>query len=460
MFWSRNEPVIVSKTRTMNGDTMKETRKANPILNNQYHVSLNLNVRGLQESATLAINEQANRLIRQQKRVYKLGLGQSPFPVPQVVQEALRQNSHQKDYLPVQGLQALREAVAHYHSKHDCGHFNPDSVLIGPGSKELMFLLQISYYGDLVIPTPCWVSYSPQALIIGRPVVSISTSFENGWHLQPEQLRELCERDPGRPRLVILNYPGNPEGGTYSRKTLEEIAEIAREFDIILLSDEIYGQLSHSGEHISIARFYPEGTIVSSGLSKWCGAGGWRLGTFVFPESLKWLQNAMAAVASETFTSTSAPIQYAAVRAFEGGMEIERYLAHSRRILARLGNWAAARFREAGARVDSPQGAFYLFPDFTPVADKFISNNIPTSSELCRRALEESGVAFLPGSAFGRPEEELTVRIAYVDFDGSRALAASERIPLDQDIGDEFMEIYCHNTKKGIDLLCEWVDSL
>jgi aspartate aminotransferase len=430
------------------------------MLNHQQHVSLNLSVRGLTESATLAINNQSNRLIREGKYVYRLGLGQSPFPVPEVVQEALRQNSHQKDYLPVQGLQSLREAVARYHFKNDGTHFNPDSVLIGPGSKELMFLLQLCYYGDLVIPTPCWVSYSPQAQIVGRPVVSIATTFENDWRLQPESLRQLCEQDPGRPRLVILNYPGNPEGGTYSRETLKEIAEVAREYDIILLSDEIYGKLSHSGEHVSIARYYPEGTIVSSGLSKWCGAGGWRLGTFTFPESLKWLQNVMAAVASETYTSTSAPIQYAAVRAFEGGIEIERYLAHSRRILAKLGEWAVSRLREAGARVVSPKGAFYLFPDFTPIADKFIKNHIHTSTELCRRALDETGVAFLPGKSFGRPEEELTARLAYVDFDGARALAASEQIPLDQEIGDDFIEVYCNNTKKGIDLLCDWVESL
>ena len=146
------------------------------MMNNQEHVSINLNVRGLTESATLAINNQSRQLISQGKHVYRLGLGQSPFPVPEVVQKALRQNSHQKDYLPVQGLQTLREAVARYHAKSDSTHFTPDSILIGPGSKELMFLLQICYYGDLVIPTPCWVSYSPQAQIVGRQVVSIPTS--------------------------------------------------------------------------------------------------------------------------------------------------------------------------------------------------------------------------------------------------------------------------------------------
>jgi len=97
-----------------------------------------------------------------------------------------------------------------------------------------------------------------------------------------------------------------------SLRELEELAAVARRFGVILLSDEIYGQLHHQGAHVSVARFYPEGTIISSGLSKWCGAGGWRLGTFTFPGELRWLLDAMASVASETYTSTCAPIQYAA----------------------------------------------------------------------------------------------------------------------------------------------------
>ncbi|MBU3914035.1 aminotransferase class I/II-fold pyridoxal phosphate-dependent enzyme, partial [bacterium] len=307
------------------------------MLNNQEHFSLNLNVRGLKESATIAINDLSNEMISRGRHVYRLGLGQSPFPVPVIVTEALRQNAHQKDYLPVQGLRELREAVSEFHAKNDGTNFSPENILIGPGSKALMFLLQVAFYGDLVVPTPCWVSYAPQAQIVGRKFVYLKTDFEHEWRLQPETLRELCEEDPGRPRIVILNYPGNPEGGTYSKETLMELAEVAREFDVVLLSDEIYGKLCHKGEHISIARYYPEGTIVSSGLSKWCGAGGWRLGTFAFPKSLMWLQEAMASIASETFTSTSAPIQYAAIRAFKGGVMLERYLAHSRRILSKLG---------------------------------------------------------------------------------------------------------------------------
>lgn len=119
-----------------------------------YEMNLNLNVRGLPLSATLHINELSNRIKQEGKKVYKLGLGQSPFPVPYAVVEELRANAHQKDYLEVKGLPALREAVAEYHSRRNGIERSANDVLIGPGSKELMFLLQFVYYGDLVIPAP------------------------------------------------------------------------------------------------------------------------------------------------------------------------------------------------------------------------------------------------------------------------------------------------------------------
>jgi len=280
-------------------------------------VHLNLNVRGLGLSATLEINERSARLAREGRPVVRLGLGQSPFPVPDEVVEELRANAHRKDYLPVGGLRELQEAVARYHHRSQGIEVQGRDVLIGPGSKELMFILQLVHYGDLAIPTPSWVSYAPQAQIIGRRIRWLPTSPEHGHRLTPEALEALCAEDPGRPRVVILNYPGNPTGDTYPVDELKALARVARRHRVVLLSDEIYGELHHRGRHVSIARFYPEGTVVSSGLSKWCGAGGWRLGTFAFPPTLRWLQAAMAAVASETFTSTSAPIQHAAVRAFE-----------------------------------------------------------------------------------------------------------------------------------------------
>lgn len=422
-------------------------------------VHLNLNVRGMHPSATLEIQAQCDRLREERREIFRLGLGQSPFPVPRPVVEDLQANAHQKAYLPVEGLPALRQAVAEYHRRSQGLQRSAEDVMVGPGSKELMFLLQLVYYGDLVVPTPAWVSYAPQARIVGRQIRWIPTRAESGWRLEPDQLRALCAEDSGRPRIVVLNYPSNPTGGSYTGDELKELARAARQHRVVLLSDEIYGELHHKNQHVSIARFYPEGTIVSGGLSKWCGAGGWRLGTFCFPPSMTWLKRAMAAVASETFTSTSAPIQYASVRAFQGGTRIERYLWQSRRVLGALGRWCTRRLTDANVRALKPVGGFYLFPDFAPHAEALRARGISTSPELCRRLLEETGVAILPGADFGRPPEELAARMAYVDFDGARALAAVETMPANAPVDEEFLRTYCGQVLTAVDRMAEWLEA-
>ena len=422
-------------------------------------VSLNLNVRGLPQSATLAINEKSDELRKQGKQIFKLGLGQSPFPVPQPVVDELKVHAHEKDYLPVKGLYQLREAVADYHCRDHGVCFTAEDVMIGPGSKELMFLLQYVYYGDLVIPTPSWVSYAPQAFIIGRQVRWLCTTKSNKWRLTAEELEAHCANDSSKPRIVILNYPSNPTGVTYTVEELKKIARVAKKHKIILLSDEIYGELHHKGKHVSIARYYPEGTIISSGLSKWCGAGGWRLGTSTFPSSLRWLMDAMASMASETFTSTSAPIQYAAVRAFRRGSQIEKYLWRCRWILEELAKKISNELNKAGIFAPKPNGAFYLFIDFENHREKLLARGIKTSSELCERILEDTGVAILPGKVFGMQPGELMARLAYVDFDGVKALNAAMNFDSREKINGEFLDLYCSNVLKAVSLITGWINS-
>ncbi len=405
----------------------------------------------------MAIQERADALVRAGRSIYRLGLGQSPFPVPAEVVESLRDHATRKEYLPVRGLPELREAVADYHRRRHGTSCDAADVLIGPGSKELMFLLQVVYRGDLLIPTPAWVSYAPQARIVGRTVQLVHTRAEDAWKLRPEALDELCRRELDSPRVLVLNYPNNPTGGSYDESDVKRLAEVCERRGIIVLSDEIYAELHHSGSHVSIERFYPHGTIVSSGLSKWCGAGGWRLGTFAFPRALRWLLEAMEAVASETYTSTSAPIQCAAVRAFRGSLEIERYLWRARRILHALGSHLHRRLCAAGARVEPPVGAFYLYPDFTPLAERLRARGIESSEALCERLLDQTGVAALPGSAFGRSSEELAMRIAYVDFDGAQAMAACEGLGPGDELTEAFLVRYCGRVVTAVDRLCEWI---
>jgi aspartate aminotransferase len=227
-----------------------------------------------------------------------------------------------------------------------------------------------------------------------------------------------------------------------------------------VLSDEIYGELHYQGNHESIASFYPEGTIVSSGLSKWCGAGGWRLGTFAFPKALHWVMNTMAVVASESFTTTSAPIQYAAVRAFQGGAEIDRYLELSRRVLRTLGPTLAKRLRTAGCELAEPEGGFYLMPDLSALRAKLAARGIHNARQLCERLLEETGVAVLPGSDFGRPKQELSLRVAYVNFDGAEALKGAAAYDATGHVDAAFLWSHCRPVMEGVERMATWLEQV
>ena len=419
-------------------------------------VQLNLNLRGMGLSATLEINERSARLIAQGRRISRLGLGQSPFPIPQSMQSALSENAHQKDYLPVQGLPTLRQAICDYLKRTQNLDFDPEDILVGPGSKELMFLMQLAYYGDLVIPRPSWVSYAPQAQIIGRPVTWLDTDADAGLGVTADRLRALCEADPDRPRLLILNSPGNPTGFAYTPEALSDIAKVARDYRLLLLSDEIYGGVQFDGAHQSMARYYRGGTIISDGVSKWAGAGGWRLGFFAFPKSLSWLRRAMSAAASETYTSVSAPIQHATIPAFRGGAELELYLTRSRAILAALADFVTDRLKRAGAALSPVRGGFYAFPVFDAQRARLAVKGVSTSTDLAHRLLDEAGVATLPGVSFGRPDTELSLRLAFVDFDGATALNAMA----DGEALDEaFLTRHCARVVEGIENLAAWVNA-
>ena len=226
----------------------------------------------LKPSATLAINEESDRLKKSGKKVYKFGFGQSPFPVPDSVISALKNNANKNTYLPMQGLEELRLAIANYLNKNNNNNFKSEDILIGPGTKELMLLTQIAFQGEVLLPAPSWVSYQPQALIAKNKVHWIQTTDSSNWFPTAEQLENKIKSIENKNLLLFINSPNNPSGAIC--KNLQEIAEVAKKYKLIILSDEIYSQLTFDNQYKSISIFYPEGTIVSTGLSKWCGAGG------------------------------------------------------------------------------------------------------------------------------------------------------------------------------------------
>ena len=406
--------------------------------------------RNTEPSSTLRINEISNKLLDEGKNVYKFGLGQSPFPVPEILIETLKKNAHQKDYLNVSGLLKLREVVAKYHSKKNLYNYSKDNVIIGPGSKELIFQCQMVTEMPLLLPKPSWVSYEPQAKILKKDVNWIDTSKNTNWHLSANALRDYCKNNKYKFQLLILNSPNNPTGT--NNEDLEELSKICKENNIIVISDEIYTELDFNGNYHSISHFYPEGTIISSGLSKWCGAGGWRLGTLTFPKELKIIHDSVRSLASETFTSVSAPIQYAAVKAYTE--DHSEYLNNSRTILKKVADFVYDQLSEIGIECIRPQGGFYILCDFSKIIKH--NNIINNATTLCEQVLQNTGFAMLPGKNFGIEDEKLITRMAFVDFDGNKALSFMKDNTSIKD--DDFYELF-PKINEGILNLKSWLKS-
>ena len=406
--------------------------------------------RNTEPSSTLRINEISNKLLDEGKNVYKFGLGQSPFPVPEILIETLKKNAHKKDYLNVSGLLKLREVVAKYHSKKNLYNYSEDNVIIGPGSKELIFQCQMVTEMPLLLPKPSWVSYEPQAKILKKDVNWIDTSKNTNWHLSANALRDYCKNNKYKYQLLILNSPNNPTGT--NNEDLEELSKICKENNIIVISDEIYTELDFNGNYHSISHFYPEGTIISSGLSKWCGAGGWRLGTLTFPKELKIIHDSVRSLASETFTSVSAPIQYAAVKAYTE--DHSEYLNNSRIILKKVADFVYDQLSEIGIECIRPQGGFYILCDFSKIIKH--NNIINNATTLCEQVLQNTGFAMLPGKNFGIEDEKLITRMAFVDFDGNKALSFMKDNTSIKD--DDFNELF-PKINEGILNLKSWLKS-
>ena len=403
-------------------------------------------VKDLKPSSTLLINETSRKLEEQGKKIYKFGFGQSPFKIPENIVRELKDNAHQNKYLPMQGLSELRSAVAKYTSKKKNYNYKSQNVIIGPGSKELMFLLHVLFDGEIILPAPSWVSYAPQAILGRNKVQILQTKRENNWFPTASEIEETVLKDKNKNYLLFLNSPNNPSGQIC--ENLEEIASIAEKYNLIILSDEIYSELSFMDNYKSISNFCPEKTIISTGLSKWCGAGGWRLGYFLVPDSLIEIKNMINVLASETFSAVSAPIQYAAIKAYE--QDHSNYINKSKNILGAIGNYVYENLRSNKVLINRPQGGFYLMPEF-------LNKKFNSSSEMCDSILNDTGVALLPGSDFGFEQTKMLARLSFTDFDGQEFM---NKIEDNQKIDNDEINKFAPKIVEGVDKLKKWSESI
>ena len=405
-------------------------------------------------SGTLALNESMQSLARAGRAVYRFGFGESPFPPPSRTQQALREAAARKDYSAVAGLPELREKIADFHHEIDGIPIAAEQVLVAPGTKPLLYnIMQAFEAGEVYLPAPAWVSYAQHAALAGHRVYPIHTTFERRWRLKPDALEEALARhgQPGADKLLVLNYPGNPDGLTYSPAELSALAEVLRKHGVWVISDEIYALLHHRGRHVSLAAHYPERTLATTGISKWCGAGGWRLGALILPaEESGELRDALIGLGSEVYSCAPTPIQMAALAAYQLDGETWRFLQAQRGVLAAIGAAVHSALLRAGVRAHAPQGGFYLLCDFSDHAESLAGRDMRSDRQLCDRLLAETGVALLPGSNFGMPASALTARLAYVDFDGAAALRA-------YDSGGDILPL-ANRMLLGIAALGDWLN--
>jgi aspartate aminotransferase len=391
----------------------------NPLpIPNQFPMQLVSAAQTLATSATLSVNEAVAKRRAAGRETIHFGFGEASFPLHPLLATALAEAAKNTAYAPVLGLPKLREAIAEYLMRKRGLAFSSDQIIVASGSKPLLYALLQVLEGDLLLPVPSWVSYAPQAQLAGRKVIGIETDPVDCHRLTPHALSQAmlqARKDGANPRILIVNTPSNPTGSMFERADVEAISLWAREEGVTLISDEIYAELAHGWrEHISPASFYPEGCIVTGGISKAFSAGGWRLGYAALPSTSEGtrVMVALRSLASEIWSSTATPVQEAAIVAYSTDESIEQYVHKSALVHGFLADRLYKTLADLDVPCPRPAGGFYLYPDFSPWRSTLATMGIKTSSELVHYLLEEWDIATLPGSAFGEPPESLRLRLS------------------------------------------------
>ncbi len=388
-------------------------------------IKINKNILQLKPSATLAINQEVKRLRQQGEEVFHFGFGQSPFKIHRLITTALKEHATNNHYLPSTGLPELKKEISKFLSTHQQLNFDSNSIFIGPGSKELLYQLIYLLDGVFLIPKGSWVSYVPQIKSKGAHYTIVNTKFVNNYKLTAEELESSCNKYPSIQKTVILNSPNNPTGAVYTHTELKELSTVCKKHNVNVLSDEIYSQVNFAEEcSPSIAGYYPEKTIVFGGLSKVFSAGGYRLGFAAIPKTMHKIYKPLQSFFSETFSAVSAPVQFAAIEAYQMNADLKNYIVDCTQLLKVISQYVYQYLEGIEVRCTVPQGAFYMLVDFEIYRSKLLPLGIKNAESLCTYLLTNEKIALLPGQDFYFDNKSLTCRLAFVDFDGEKVYNA------------------------------------
>lgn len=357
-------------------------------------------------SATLAINARAQELRAKGVDVISFGAGEPDFDTPENIREAGRRAiaEGKTRYTPVSGIPELRRLIAETSTASRGVIARPENVTVTVGAKGALFNLALALFEDgdeVVVPTPCWVSYPEQVRLTGASPIFVPTSLESGWKVRPEALAAALSP---RTKAVVLCSPSNPTGAAYNEDELRALAEVLRPHDCWIVTDEIYGALVYDGfaqrSIVTVAPDLIDRTVIIDGASKTFAMTGWRVGWSIAPTPLA---RAMDTIQGQGATSTATFCQWAALEALRSP---PTELARMRALFEERRDRLVRGLRGLpGVRCGLPEGAFYAFPDVSA----WLGRRTPMDKELRDDAdiaawlLDATHVAVVPGSAFYAP---------------------------------------------------------
>ncbi|NNJ56102.1 MAG: pyridoxal phosphate-dependent aminotransferase [Bacteroidia bacterium] len=365
----------------------------------------------VQESLTIGMAKKARALKAEGKNVISLSLGEPDFDTPQHIKNAAIEAIQRGEtkYTPVGGIAELKEAIRNKYIKNYNLDLTPSNVMVSTGAKQCIMnaiLTLVQDDDEVIIPLPYWVSYSEMVKFAGGKSVFIPAKFEEGFAID---IDELKRRINSKTRVILFSSPSNPAGSVLSKQQLQQIAEIVKANpQVTIISDEIYEHINFDSEHISISQFQEirDQLVIINGVSKGFAMTGWRIGYMVGPSAII---SACDKLQGQFTSGANAIAQWAAQTALTSNMkptkEMVEVFKKRRDIMVDLMQDIP------GIEVDTPKGAFYLFPRISSFFGKTINGNVINNSmDFCSYILDEALVSLVPGVAFGMDDH---VRISY-----------------------------------------------
>ena len=369
----------------------------------------------LAPSATLAMSQKSSEMKAQGIDVINLSVGEPDFNTPDTIKEAAKKavDDNFSRYSPVPGYMDLREAIVAKLKNENNLNYTTSEILVSNGAKQSVcntVMALVNPGDEVIIPTPYWVSYPQMVKLAGGTPVFVNATFEQDFKMTPEQLETAITP---KTRLIILCSPSNPTGSVYSKEELRSLAEVIKSHeDLFILADEIYEHINYVGKHESIAQFdgMKERTIIVNGVSKAYAMTGWRIGYIAAPE---WIVKGCNKLQGQYTSGPCSVSQKAAEAAYIGNQQC---VEDMRKAFERRRDLIVKLAKEIpGLEVNTPQGAFYLFPKCSSFIGKsYNGKTIENTNDLALFLLEEAHVATVGGDAFGDPD---CFRMSYATSD-------------------------------------------